>query len=102
MSTSTQGALADPAPQALGAKVGWRLGLPAIALMLLSSLDRVNVSFAALGMNGDLGFTPSQYGFGAGIVFVGFLAGQYPSVLLLQRIGMHRWMSLCAIAWGAC
>jgi MFS transporter, ACS family, tartrate transporter len=102
MSTSTEDALADPAPHTLGAKVAWRLGLPAIALMLLSSLDRVNISFAALGMNGDLGLTPSQYGFGAGIVFVGFLAGQYPSVLLLQRIGMHRWIALCALVWGAC
>jgi ACS family tartrate transporter-like MFS transporter len=97
-----EGAGVDPAPRALGAKVGWRLGLPVIALMLLSSLDRVNLSFAALGMNGDLGLTPSQYGLGAGLVFVGFLAGQYPSVLLLQRLGMHRWIALCAIVWGAC
>jgi ACS family tartrate transporter-like MFS transporter len=93
---------ADPVPRALGAKVAWRLGLPTIALMLLSSLDRVNVSFAALRMNADLGLTPSQYGFGAGIVFVGFLAGQYPSVLLLQRIGMHRWIATCAVTWGVC
>lgn len=99
---TARGGLAERAPRALGAKVGWRLGLPVIALMLLSSLDRVNISFAALGMNGDLGLTPSQYGFGAGIVFVGFLAGQYPSVLLLQRVGMHRWIALCAIVWGAC
>ena len=62
---AAQRALADHAPRALGAKVGWRLGLPAIALMLLSSLDRVNISFAALGMNGDLGLTPSQKPFQA-------------------------------------
>lgn len=89
-------------PAALFRKVGFRLALPAIAFMLLSSLDRVNISFAALQMNRELGFTPTQYGFGAGILFVGFLAGQYPSVLLLQRIGMRRWMSLCAILWALC
>jgi len=89
-------------PASLVRKVRWRLAMPAIAFMLLSSLDRVNVSFAALQMNHDLGFSPSQYGFGAGILFLGFLAGQYPSVLVLQRIGMRRWLSLCALSWALC
>jgi ACS family tartrate transporter-like MFS transporter len=88
--------------QAIGRKVLWRLAVPTIIFMLLSSLDRVNISFAALQMNSDLGFSPSQYGFGAGILFLGFLAGQYPSVLLLQRFGMHRWISSCAIMWACC
>ena len=39
-------------------------------------------------MNTDLGMTPEQYGFGAGILFVGFLAGQFPSILLQQRFGI--------------
>ena len=51
-------------------------------------------------MNPALGLTPAQYGFGAGVLFVGFLAGQYPSVLLLQRIGMRRWVSACAVLWA--
>src|SRR6185437_2507787 len=42
------------------------------------------------------------YGFGAGILFAGFLAGQYPSVLWLQRVGMHRWLATCAVAWAVC
>ena len=86
----------------MAAKIRWRLIVPTVLFMLLSSVDRVNVSFAALQMNADLGFTPTQYGFGAGILFVGFLAGQYPSVLLLQRIGMRRWLAGCALLWGAC
>src|SRR5580698_1230625 len=86
----------------IAAKVMVRLALPTILFMLLSSLDRVNISFAALQMNKDLGFTPTQYGFGAGILFLGFLAGQFPSVLLLQRIGMRRWMALCAVVWACC
>jgi ACS family tartrate transporter-like MFS transporter len=77
-----------------------RLVLPLIAFLLLSSLDRVNISFAALAMNRELGLTASQYGFGAGILFAGFLLGQYPSVLLLQRVGMRRWLSGCAILWS--
>jgi len=89
-------------PRSISRKVLWRLAVPTIVFMLLSSLDRVNISFAALQMNHDLGFTPSQYGFGAGILFLGFLAGQYPSVLLLQRIGMHRWLPACAVCWACC
>ena len=84
----------------LARKIRWRLIAPTILFMLLSSLDRVNISFAALRMNSELGFTPSQYGFGAGILFAGFLGGQYPSVLLLQRLGMRRWMGGCALLWG--
>jgi predicted MFS family arabinose efflux permease len=89
-------------PACLSRKILWRLAVPAIAFMLLSSLDRTNISFAALQMNSELGFTPSQYGFGAGILFAGFLAGQYPSVLLLQRFGMRRWIAGCALLWGCC
>jgi MFS family permease len=84
----------------LATKVRWRLGVPTILFMLLSSLDRVNISFAALQMNRELGFTPTQYGFGAGLVFAGFLLGQYPSVLLMQRYAMHRWIAGCAVLWG--
>ena len=87
---------------ALTRRILWRLAVPTILFMLLSSLDRSNISFAALQMNGELGFSPSQYGFGAGILFAGFLLGQYPSVLLLQRIGMRRWMAISAVTWGLC
>jgi len=88
------------APTRLAGKIRRRLVLPCIVFMLLSSLDRANVSFAALQMNMELGMTPEQYGFGAGILFVGFLAGQFPSILFQQRVGMRLWISVCAIAWG--
>jgi MFS family permease len=86
----------------IGARVQVRLALPCILFMLMSSLDRANISFAANAMNAELGFTPSQYGFGAGILFAGFLAGQYPSLYLLQRIGFRRWICSCALLWGIC
>ncbi|HXR53321.1 MAG TPA: MFS transporter, partial [Steroidobacteraceae bacterium] len=82
-------------------RVRWRLALPCILFMLMSSLDRANISFAASMMNAELGFTPSQYGFGAGILFAGFLAGQYPSLWWLQRVGMRRWIATCALLWGS-
>jgi ACS family tartrate transporter-like MFS transporter len=85
---------------AIASQVRWRLALPCILFMLMSSLDRANVSFAAQAMNADLGFTPSQYGFGAGVLFAGFLLGQYPSLYLLQRVGMRAWLATCALTWG--
>jgi MFS family permease len=85
---------------ALALKIRGRLALPCILFMLMSSLDRANISFAASAMNADLGFTPTQYGFGAGILFAGFLAGQYPSMWLLQRIGTRAWLASCALLWG--
>lgn len=84
----------------LASRVRWRLAVPCILCMLMSSLDRANISFAAAAMNADLGFTPSQYGFGAGVLFVGFLLGQYPSLYLLQRVGMRAWIASCALLWG--
>lgn len=84
----------------LASRVRWRLALPCILFMLMSSLDRANISFAAAAMNAELGFTPSQYGFGAGVLFVGFLLGQYPSLYLLQRVGMRAWIASCALLWG--
>ncbi|HEV7631852.1 MAG TPA: MFS transporter [Steroidobacteraceae bacterium] len=86
----------------IASRVRARLILPCIFFMLMSSLDRANLSFAAARMNADLGFSPSQYGFGAGVLFVGFLAGQYPSVWLFQRFGMRRWLAGCALLWGCC
>ncbi|HTC43596.1 MAG TPA: MFS transporter [Steroidobacteraceae bacterium] len=90
-----------PPRNPLERKIRWRLVAPITLFLLLSSLDRVNISFAALGgMNAALGLSPAAYGFGAGILFVGFLAGQYPSVLALQRVGMRRWIGSCAILWA--
>ena len=85
---------------AIARKVRWWLGVPCVLFMLFSSLDRANISFAAKAMNADLGFSPTQYGFGAGVLFVGFLAGQYPSLWWLQRVGMRRWIATCALWWG--
>ena len=67
------------------AKAARRL-LPFLCLCyVVNFLDRVNVSFAALAMNEDLGFTPSIYGAGAGIFFVGYILFEIPSNLALQN-----------------
>ena len=63
-------------------------------------LDRVNVGFAALHMNADLGLSPSVFGFGAGIFFLGYIAFEIPSNLALQRFGARIWIARIMISWG--
>ena len=63
-------------------------------------LDRVNVGFAALAMNEDLGFTPEVFGFGAGIFFVGYILCEVPSNLALHRFGARIWIARIMISWG--
>src|SRR5688572_1647403 len=77
-----------------------RLLIPLLALLFLSTIDRANVSFAALQMNAELGLTAETYGFGVSIFFVGYILIQWPSLWLLQRIGMRRWVFICAATWG--
>ena len=72
-----------------------------VVLYTLAWLDRVNVSFAALTMNRDLGFSPTVFGFGAGIFFLGYFAFQIPANLLLARIGVRLWITCIVMTWGA-
>lgn len=69
-------------------------------LFVLSFLDRVNLSFAALDMNRDLGFSPSVYGFGAGIFFWGYLLFEIPAARLVERRSARFWLGAMLIAWG--
>jgi MFS transporter, ACS family, tartrate transporter len=67
---------------------------------IVNFLDRVNVGFAALHMNEDLGFTPAVYGFGAGIFFLGYILCEVPSNLALHRFGARIWIARIMISWG--
>jgi MFS transporter, ACS family, tartrate transporter len=81
-------------------RAAWRL-IPFMALMyVVSFLDRVNISFAALTMNRDLGFSPQAYGFGAGIFFWGYFLFEVPSNLMLQKVGARLWMCRICVTWG--
>jgi MFS transporter, ACS family, tartrate transporter len=82
------------------ARAAWRL-IPFMSLMYVASfLDRVNISFAALTMNRDLGFSPQAYGFGAGIFFWGYFLFEVPSNLMLQKVGARLWMCRICLTWG--
>jgi len=71
-----------------------------LLLYIISWLDRVNVGFAKLQMNTDLGLSDTAYGFGAGIFFLAYAACEIPSNLLLVRFGARRWIARIMITWG--
>ncbi|WP_246695411.1 MFS transporter [Methylobacterium sp. P1-11] len=63
-------------------------------------LDRVNVGFAALQMNKDLGLTPAMFGFAASLFFISYFLVEVPSNLALQKVGARRWIARIMITWG--
>lgn len=82
------------------AKASLRL-LPFLFLLyIVSYLDRINVSFAALTMNRDLGLDQTAYGLGAGIFFLGYVLFEVPSNLILYRVGPRRWIARIMVSWG--
>ncbi|MGF7000973.1 MFS transporter [Paraburkholderia sp. GAS32] len=69
-------------------------------LLIINYLDRVNIGFAALRMNQDLGFSASVFGLGAGIFFIGYAVFEVPSNIMLHRFGARIWISRIMITWG--
>jgi ACS family tartrate transporter-like MFS transporter len=79
----------------------WRRLVPFLVLcFFVAYLDRVNVGFAALTMNRDLGLSATAYGFGAGIFFLTYSLFEVPSNLLLERVGARRWIARIMLTWG--
>jgi MFS family permease len=81
-------------------KVFWRL-MPFLGLLyIIAFLDRVNVGFAALSMNKDLGFSNVIYGLGAGIFFIGYFVMEIPGNLIMSKVGARMWIARILITWG--
>ena len=81
-------------------KVAWRL-LPVLTIAyLFNYLDRNNIGFAALTMNREVGLTATQFGRGAGVLFVGYCFLEVPSNMVLYRVGARRWLARIMISWG--
>jgi len=76
--------------------------VPFIALMFfINFLDRTAISFAGPnGLTQDLGLTAAQFGFAAGVFFVGYILLEIPSNLALHKFGARRWMARIMVTWG--
>ncbi|WP_338811543.1 MFS transporter (plasmid) [Agrobacterium leguminum] len=67
---------------------------------VVNFLDRVNVGYAALTMNADIGLSATSYGLGAGLFFVGYIMFEVPSNIMLERLGARIWIARIMISWG--
>jgi ACS family tartrate transporter-like MFS transporter len=81
-------------------KITWRLIPFLMLLYLIAFLDRINIGFAALTMNKDVGLTPQMFGFGAGIFFFGYFLFEVPSTVILHKVGARFWIGRVMITWG--
>jgi MFS family permease len=99
-SDSTAPPTISDATNAVLRKVTWRIVPLFVLCFVMSYLDRVNVSFAKLQMQSELGLSEAAYGFGASIFFIGYLLFEVPSNIVLARVGSRRWIARIMISWG--
>lgn len=99
------GEMQDPVAPASGdiavmRKVQRRLVGFLFVLFVFSFLDRINIGFAGLTMNRDLGLSATEFGFASTIFYVAYVCFGIPSNLMLSRVGARRWIAVIMIAWG--
>lgn len=82
------------------AKVYWRLLPLAMVVYFLCYLDRINISFAALTMNKDLGLTAAVYGISSTAFYIGYCVFEVPSNIILDKVGARLWIARIMITWG--
>lgn len=82
------------------ARLMWRLMPFLFLLYIVAYLDRINVSFAILQMREQLHLSDRVYGRAAGMFFAGYFFFQVPSNLVLEKVGVRRWISGLMVTWG--
>jgi MFS transporter, ACS family, tartrate transporter len=97
---SWEGIMADTIASTTTRKVYWRLLPLSILTYLLCYLDRINVGFAALTMNKDLGLDAAIYGLAAGAFYWGYFLFEVPSNMILEKVGARIWVARIMITWG--
>ena len=81
-------------------RVYWRIVPFLFVVLFFNYLDRINIGFAGLRMNQDLGLSPAVFGFGASVFFVGYMVLEVPSNMMLHRFGARRWIARILVSWG--
>src|SRR3979411_456241 len=90
----------DEMEEAVVRRLTWRLVPFLFLLYIVAYLDRINVGFAVLQMREQLHLTDRVYGRAAGMFFAGYFFFQVPSNLVLQKVGVRRWISGLMVVWG--
>ncbi|MEM5438709.1 MFS transporter [Paraburkholderia diazotrophica] len=81
-------------------KLMWRIIPFVMLLYFVSFLDRVNVGFAAMTMNKAIDLSPTAFGLGGGLFFIGYFLFEVPSNLILHRVGARIWIARVMVTWG--
>jgi ACS family tartrate transporter-like MFS transporter len=89
-------------PRALRRKLMWRIVPLVFLLYLVAYLDRANLAFVQKEMTSALGFSPSVFGNGVGVFFVGYLLLEIPGALLVEHWSARKWFSRILLTWGLC
>lgn len=82
-------------------KITWRIVPFVMFAYFIAFFDRINIGFAALTMNQDLGFSSTVFGIGAGMFFIGYFLTDVPSNIILQKVGPRIWLARIMVSWGA-
>ena len=72
----------------------------AIFSYFLAYVDRINVSFAALTMRGDLKMSATAYGFALGTFYWAYFIFEVPSNVVMEKVGARLWIARIMITWG--
>jgi len=86
--------------RAVISRLMWRLMPFLFLLYIVAYLDRINVGFAVLQMREQLHLSDRIYGRAAGMFFAGYFFFQVPSNLVLEKVGVRRWISGLMVVWG--
>jgi ACS family tartrate transporter-like MFS transporter len=81
-------------------KIYLRLLPFAIFTYFLAYVDRINISFAGLTMQGDLHLTATAFGFAGGTFYWGYFLFEVPSNVVLEKVGARLWIARIMITWG--
>jgi MFS transporter, ACS family, phthalate transporter len=93
-------AMAEIDEHRLYRKVAYRIIPFIFVCYVLNYIDRVNVSFAKLQFQGDLGLSDTSYGLGVGLFYIGYILFEVPSNLVLQKIGARKTITRIMCLWG--
>jgi ACS family tartrate transporter-like MFS transporter len=92
----------DPAAATARRKVARRILPLLLSLYVVAYLDRANLGFAKLQMQGELKFSDRVFGWGAGLFFAGYLFLEVPGALLVEHWSARKWFARILVTWGAC
>jgi len=94
--------LSDPIARSCLRKAAWRLLPLLFGMYVISYLDRANAGFAKLQMESSLHFSPSVFGLGFGLFFIGYLLFEIPGALLVEHWSARKWFTRILVTWGIC